>query len=448
MNQRGGVLFGRPAFRTVAELPETPDLAILTVQASNVNDAVRQCGARGIRAVLVVAAGYSEAGGTGVAAEKELAHTARASGVTLIGPNCMGLIATHSRLNGVGFLKLSPQPGSLSIVSQSGNIGVQMVVSAEQRGIGIDKYVTVGNEASTSALDVVDALRDDPDTTAILFYLEGVDDGRRFLEVMRRTTSRKPVVVLRGGLTDYGRRAAASHTGAMAGAADVFLAAARQTGCLVCTRPDESLDLALCLTALPLPVGRRVAVITLGGGWGVLAADELARSDLRLASLEPHVKAELDGLLPGFWSRDNPVDVVGSIGPNVAQRTLELVAESETVDAVVVLGVLRSPSTGWVFGDHPAEAQAPFGGGPFSVGETLLLEHVARLIERTSKPIINVPLRTLDAAVYPSRGRHKPVILSSPIAAAHALAGMSWYAEYVAARPSAGSPPTEQGTAR
>ena len=217
--------------------------------------------------------------------------------------------------------------------------------------------MTVGNQASTSALDVLDALRDDAQTAAALVYLEGVDDGRRFLDVMRRITRQKPVVVLRGGLTEYGQRAAASHTGAMAGAADVFLAAARQTGCLVRTGPDESLDLALCLTALPLPPGRRVAIMTLGGGWGVLAADELARNDLELALLEPHVLAALDELLPGYWSRSNPVDLVASVGPDLAERTLTLLAESEAVDAVVVLGVLRSPSTGWTSDDAAPAAR-------------------------------------------------------------------------------------------
>ena len=441
VNRRGGTVCGLPAFRSVAELPEAPDLALVTLGATQVNAVVEQCGERGIPVVLVVAADFSEAGEAGAAAEAELTQTARTSGVTLIGPNCMGLVATHSRLHAVGFLELRPQAGRLSVVSQSGNIGVQLVNAAERRGIGIDKYVTVGNEASTSALDVVDALRDDAQTAATLVYLEGVDDGRRFLDVMRRTTRQKPVVVLRGGLTEYGRRAAASHTGAMAGAADVFLAAARQTGCLVRTGPDESLDLALCLTALPLPPGRRVAIMTLGGGWGVLAADELARNDLELALLEPHVLAELDKLLPGYWSRNNPIDLVASIGPDLAERTLTLLAESEAVDAVVVLGVLRSPSTGWTSDDAGPAAGGPGAPGSdrFNPAEIAFLERVTALMERTGKPIVNVPLRPLEVATFPGGARHDPVILYSPVAAVRALAAMAWYAEYVAAQ--AGPPP-------
>ena len=295
--------------------------------------------------------------------------------------------------------------------------------------------MSVGNQASTSALDVLDALGDDPETAAVLVYLEEVGDGRRFIDVMRRITRKKPVVVLPGGMTDYGRRAAASHTGAMAGSTDVFLAATRQTGCLVRTGPDESLDLALCLCALPLPAGRRVAIMTLGGGWGVLAADELARNDLELAVLEPHVLAALDELLPGYWCRSNPVDLVAAVGPDLAASTLTMLAESEVVDAVVVLGILRSPSTGWT-SDDPASAGVPGGPGrgSFNPAEVAFLERVTELMESTGKPIINVPLRPLEAATFPGGARHDPVILYSPVAAVRALAAMAWYGEYVAAQ--------------
>jgi len=445
VNGRGGTVCDLPAFRSIAELPEVPDLALVALGAAQVNAVVEQCGERGIPVALVVAAGFAEAGEAGAAAEAELVDTARTSGVTLIGPNCMGLVATHSLLHAVGFLELQPQAGGLSIVSQSGNIGVQLVTRAERRGIGIDKYVSVGNQASTTALDVLDALGDDPQTAAALVYLEGVGDGRRFLDVMRRITPKKPVVVLRGGLTEYGRRAAASHTGAMAGSADVFMAAAHQAGCLVRTGPDESMDLALCLSALPLPAGRRVAVMTLGGGWGVLAADEVARNDLALAPLEPRVLAELDELLPGYWCRSNPVDLVAAIGPDLASHALTVLAESESVDAVVVLGILRSPSTGWT-SDDAAAAGAPGGPGrgSFNPAEIAFLERVTELMESTGKPIINVPLRPLEVATFPGGARHDPVILYSPVAAVRALAAMAWYGEYVAAH--GGPPPRRRAT--
>jgi len=433
VNGRGGTVCGLPAFCSIADLPEAPDLALIALGAAHVISVIEQCGERGIPAALVVAAGFSEAGAEGIDAEAELVRTARDAGVTLIGPNCMGLLATHSNLHAVGFLELRPQAGALSIISQSGNIGVQLVTRAERRGVGIDKYLTVGNEASTSAIDMLNALGDDEATAAVLLYLEGVGDGRRFLDVMRRVTAKKPVVVLRGGLTEFGCKAAASHTGAMAGASDVFMAAARQTGCLVRTGPDESLDLAYCLTALPLPAGRRVAVMTLGGGWGVLAADEVARNGLELAALEPHILSALDELLPGYWSRSNPVDLVAAVAPDLAASTLTMLAESDEVDAVVVLGILRSPSTGWT-SDDPAAAGVPGGPGRgnFNAAEVAFLERVTELMASTGKPIINVPLRPLEAATFPGGARHDPVILYSPVAAVRALAAMAWYGEYVA----------------
>lgn len=423
VNGRGGTVQDLPAFASVADLPETPDLALVAVKAAQVNAAIEQCGQRGIPAALVVAAGFSEAGEAGAALEAEVVETARRGGVTLIGPNCMGLLSLHSRLHAVGFLELRPPAGALSIVSQSGNIGVQLVTRAERRGIGIDKYVSVGNQASTSALDVLDALGDDPQTAVALVYLEGVGDGRRFFEVARRITVRKPVVVLRGGLTEIGGRAAASHTGAMAGEAEVFMAAAHQAGCLVRTGPDESLDLAMCLTALPPPKGRRIAVMTLGGGWGVLAADEVARAGLELAPLAPEVFAELDRLLPGYWSRSNPIDLVAAIGSDLAQRALTVLVESEMVDAVAVLGILNSPSTGAVTDEA--------GCGRFNAEETTFLTRVTELMESTGKPIINVPLRPLEIATFHGSARYDAVILYSPVAAIRALAAMAWYGEYV-----------------
>jgi acyl-CoA synthetase (NDP forming) len=433
VNGRGGTVQGLPAFAGIADLPESPDLALIALGATHVNAVIEQCGERGIPVAVVVAAGFAEAGEAGAAAEAELVTTARNAGVTLIGPNCMGLLATHSKLHAVGFLELRPEAGGLSILSQSGNIGVQLVTRAERRGIGIDKYVSVGNQASTTALDVLDALGDDPQTAAALVYLEGIGDGRRFIDVMRRITPKKPVVVLRGGLTEYGRRAAASHTGALAGSADVFMAAARQTGCLVRTGPDESMDLALCLSSLPMPAGRRVAVMTLGGGWGVLAADELARNDLELAPLEPHVLAALDELLPDYWCRSNPVDLVAAVGPDLANSALTALVESDTVDAVVTLGILRSPSTGWT-SDDAMSAGVPGGPGrgSFNSAEIAFLERVTELMASTGKPIISVPLRPLEAATFPGGARYDPVMLYSPVAAVRALAAMAWYGEYVA----------------
>ena len=327
-------------------MPAPPDLALLAVGAKQLEPVIAECGRAGVRAAVAIAAGFSETGSAGEEAERGLAQTAAEGGVTLIGPNCMGIIANATQLHATGFIALHPRPGKLAIVSQSGNLGVQLSALADRRDLGVRCFIGVGNEAQVSAVDVLEYLARDDGTSCVLTYLEGIDDGRRLFEVARATSLEKPVVVLRGGLTDSGGKAAASHTGAMAGSAAVYEAAARQAGLVTCTSVQEALDLTTALAHLPLPKGRRVAVITNGGGAGVLAADEMARQQLTLLDPPAELLAELDEILPPFWSRRNPFDMVATAGGDVGPRVVEAVTRCPDVDAVVVLSVLGVPNTG------------------------------------------------------------------------------------------------------
>jgi acyl-CoA synthetase (NDP forming) len=427
VNPKGGTYFGLESYPDLDALPEAPDLALLAVGARQAAGVVEQCGRRGIPAAVAIAAGFSETGPEGKLAEAALAATAAAAGVTLIGPNCMGLVSNERKLHATGFIALHPSPGNLSLVSQSGNLGVQMVMAAERRGIGLEKFIGVGNEAQVTIVDVLEHLHDDPRTGGIILYVEGIEDGRRFVDVASRTTADKPVVVLRGGRTDAGGRAAASHTGAMAGSAAVFEAAARRAGVITCTASDEALDLACSLTNLPLPRGPRVAVVTNGGGAGVLATDEVAQTGLlELATLPPDLIAELDGILPPFWSRRNPLDLVASAGGDVAARVLSAVAACDAIDAVIVLSVLGVPNTGDDV--RPATSTGEYEG--LSHWETAFVELVAQLMEATGKPIINVPDIPITRALFPSGGRFSPVSLPTPRAAAKTLDRMVWYARH------------------
>ena len=426
VSPHGGTFFGLPVSTSVEELPEAPDLALLAVGGRETGAVIEQCGRRGVRAAVVVAAGFSETGLQGRQAERELAQIATTQGVTLIGPNCVGLVSNETRLHATGFITLHPPQGPLSIVSQSGSLGVQIVKASERRAIGMDKFISVGNEAQVSVVHVLDHLRADERTKCVLMYVEGIDDGRQFMEVAARTAAVKPVVVARGGLTDLGGKAAASHTGAMAGSAAVYQAAARQSGLVTCTTTDEALDLAVALAYLPLPHGRRVAVVTNGGGDGVLAADEVARHGLSLADLPPELFEEVDGLLPPFWSRRNPLDMVASAGGDVAARVLAAVTECDAVDAVIVLSVLGVPNTG----DHerPGSSTGEYDG--LTPWETAFMGRVAELMEVTGVPIVNVPNVPIRQSVFPSGGRYAPVVLPSPRAAALALDRMAWYGAY------------------
>jgi acyl-CoA synthetase (NDP forming) len=424
VNPKGGVFFGVQAYTSLLDLPEAPDLVLLAVGGAQVKGVLEDAGKRGARAAVVLTAGFSETGADGAAQEREILQVAADHGITLIGPNCMGLLSNEVRLHGTGLVALHPAVGKLSFVSQSGSMGPTVINMCSRREIGLDKFISVGNEAMVSAFDVLDYLRDDPATDCVMLYLEGIDDGRHFLEAAKRTTEKKPVVVLRGGLTDAGGQAAASHTGALAGSAAVFRAAARQSGVVICGTTQDLVDLGACLAQLPLPKGCRVAVVTNGGGPGVLGADEVSLSGLELAPLPPELIASLDEVLPPFWSKSNPLDLVAAGFGDSGFKALELVARCDTVDAVMFLNFLGVPST--------SEARERLASGEFegfTPVEVAMLEKTAELMAETGKPIIHVPDVPVHGQV-PTGGEHTPVVLGSPRAAAQALAHMAWYGRY------------------
>lgn len=423
VNPRAGVFFGIQAYSSLAELPEPPDLVLMAVGGQQVKGVLEECGRIGARAAVVLAAGFSESGEEGARLEKEVVETARAAAITLVGPNCMGIMSNDRRLHGTGLVALHPPAGKLSFVSQSGSIGPGVVNACEQRGIGMDKFISVGNEAMVSAVDVLDYLGDDPGTQGIMMYLEGIGDGRHFFETAKRVASRKPVVVLRGGRTEVGSKAAASHTAALAGSYAVYEAAARQSGVVTCGTTQELVETGAALCYLPLPPGRRVAVITNGGGPGVLAADEVALNGLELAELPAALIKAVDGLLPPYWSRRNPMDMVAAGFGEAGLRILEMVARCEAVDAIISIAYLGVPSTG-------GEQRERSAGGmyvEFTPGEKRYLRLVSELMEETGKPIINVPDNQIMASEYGLGGRFAPVVLSSPRAAAKVLSRMAWY---------------------
>jgi acyl-CoA synthetase (NDP forming) len=237
-----------------------PDLVIVAVPAAAVRGVVEECARLGVKAVVVISGGFSEAGPDGAALEREVARIATDAGMTLIGPNCVGVMSSWRRFYGTGGVLTQPGPGPAGFLSHSGNMGVQLMASAEERHGGVGKFVGIGNEACVTATDLIDYFSGDAQTGLILDYVEGLDDGRRFMEAARRAALKKPLIVLRAGASEYGARAAATHTGAMAGSQQVFEAVVRQCGIIATSDPDEFIDLAFSLSYLPLPRGRRVAV--------------------------------------------------------------------------------------------------------------------------------------------------------------------------------------------
>ena len=329
-----------PCFPTISALPEVVDLAFIVLPPPLVLEAVRECGQCGVRAVVVITAGFSELGQeAGQNAETEMARIARETGMLLVGPNCAGIASPDPESLYSGMIYRYPLGGGMSIVSQSGNVGMTTLTWAQLHQVGIGRFVSSGNEAATRSEDYLHFLAHDARTKAILAYIEGTRDGRRFFETLREAAARKPVVIMKGGRTAAGQKAAHSHTGSLATATALFEAACRQAGAAVVDDVYQAMELTSAFVNQPLPRGHRVVIVSEGGGWGVIGADACAAAGLDVIDLPEAVFKELDSFLPAWWSRGNPIDLVAGNDRTLMSRSVETVLKSPEVDAVLVLGI-------------------------------------------------------------------------------------------------------------
>jgi acyl-CoA synthetase (NDP forming) len=360
-NPEGGEILGERILTTIDELPEgEADLVFVCTPASANLDLLKACAAKGVRAAFVTSAGYGEAGDEGRSAERELVARAHELGLLLVGPNGQGVVSTPASLC-AQIVAPYPPPGRIAIVSQSGNFVSSFQNYAGITGVGVSRAVSAGNAAAVTVPDFLEYFASDDATAVALAYVEGVTDGRAFFERIRSVARRKPLVLLKGGVTTGGQRAAASHTGALASDERIFEGMCRQAGA---TRPDtveEAFEAAATFATQPLPRGPRVAVLTTAGGWGVVTADAVARAGLELLVLPDDLRAAIDAKLPPRWSRNNPVDLAGAETRDTIPEVMELIATYDAVDAVVYLGLgiqsnqARVMRTGRFFPDHGLE---------------------------------------------------------------------------------------------
>ncbi len=326
------------AYPSVRDLPEPVDLAVIAVPRQAVPAVVEDCAARGVRALVVITAGFAEVGPEGRELQKQLAAQVRGHGMRLIGPNCMGLLNTDPavKLNAT-FVPVFPPPGRVAMLSQSGALGLAILAAAQRFQLGFSTFVSVGNKADVSSNDLLQYWEEDAATDVILLYLESFGNPRRFARIARRVGRRKPVVVLKSGRTTTGGRAAGSHTAALAASATAVDALLSQTGVLHAETLEEMFDLALLLGSQPLPRGRRVAVVTNAGGPGILCADTCESGGLILPELSAALRAQLNRFLPGSASVRNPVDMIASATPEQYQQAVTAVLCSGEVDALIVI---------------------------------------------------------------------------------------------------------------
>src|SRR5262249_5714365 len=344
---------GQPSHGDVAEVPPgRADLVfVCTPVAANV-ELLRACAKVGVRAAFVASGGYREAGAEGRALEDELVATANELGMLLAGPNGQGVISTADSMC-AQIVAPYPPAGTISGVGQSGHLLSSLRDCAVQTGVGVSKAISAGNLAQTGIADYLEYFAADPETRVALAYLEGVADGRRFADAVRRLTARKPLVLVKGGVAAEGQRAALSHTGSLPTDDRVFDGVCRRLPARRAPNVEHAFEWAATLATQPLPPGRRVVVFTTVGGWGVLAADACAAAGLELIPLPGELRARIDAMVPARWSRSNPIDLAGGETRDTVPEILDLLCAHPEVDAVVHLGLGIQAATANLFPSLP-----------------------------------------------------------------------------------------------
>jgi acetate---CoA ligase (ADP-forming) len=336
INPGAGEILGQKAYASVLDVPGPVDLAVIVIPYPIVPDALRECGKKGIPAVIVISAGFREAGEEGLERELELIEIAREYKMRLIGPNCLGVIDTFTPLN-ASFAAGTPPKGPMAFMSQSGALGTAVLDIALAGRLGLSKFASLGNKADVSEIDLLRAWADDETTKAILIYNEGLPNGAEFIDVAREVTRKKPVVAIKSGVTQAGSRAVSSHTGSLAGSEQAYQAAFRQAGVIRAESMEALFDTALALAYQPPLKGDQIAILTNAGGPGILATDALERSGLSLARFEYETIHALEQYLPDAASAANPVDVLGDALSDRYRFALEKVIADPNVDGVLVL---------------------------------------------------------------------------------------------------------------
>ena len=419
VNRHGGELADLTVYTSARDLPAGVDLAIVTVPSQAVLSVVDDCAAAHVRSLVVITAGFAEAGPEGRALQDQLTTKVRAYGMRMVGPNCMGLINANPGVSlNASFSPLVPPAGHIGLLSQSGALGLAILGFARQRGLGLSTFVSAGNKADVSGNDLLEYWDSDPTTNVILLYIESFGNPKRFARLARRISRRKPIIAVKSGRSRSGTRAASSHTAALA-ANDVAVDALfHQSGVIRADTLGEMFDIAALVATQPLPSGRRVAIVTNAGGPAILAADACEAAGLVLSSFNDETRARLAQALPPMASSVNPVDMIASAGPDAYRRTLESVLASDDVDAVIVIftpvDLVGAGAVIQAIRDGVAGGRASGGAGKPVVA--------CVMAEGGQPPPIDCPGEQLPAYAFPEN-------------AAHALGKAATHAEWTRQQP-------------
>ena len=336
VNPTAATVHSIKAYPSIADVPETVDLAMLVVPATAVLNIARECADAGVKGMVIISAGFKEIGGQGAEREKQLLEQLEGSGIRVVGPNCMGVMNTTPSVSlNATFAPSMPQPGPVAFLSQSGAMGVSILDHAQSLGIGISQFVSVGNKMDVSGNDMLEYWKDDPDTGLILMYLEGIANTARFVTLGQQMTRKKPLFVVKSGRTGAGARAASSHTGALAQTDLITDSILKQAGAIRAQTVEELFDYAMAFGKQPLPKGNRVAIVTNAGGPGIIIADSCEAKGLDVAALSDDTQARLSARLPEEASVRNPVDLIASANADSYEYALNCVLDDDGIDAVI-----------------------------------------------------------------------------------------------------------------
>jgi len=405
-------VLGVKAYPSVLHIPDEVDLAVIITPAPAVPEIIEECGQKNVKGAVIITAGFKEIGENGAKLQRRVREIAEKHNLSLIGPNCFGLINSDHRVRlNATFGKALPDSGNIAFISQSGAVGVTALEYAEAEGIGLSKFVSIGNKADINENDLLEYLADDEQTKVIILYLEDLVEPKRFMNIANNVTAEigKPILAIKSGRTSEGAKAASSHTGALAGSDEAYNSFLHQCGIIRVDTVSELFDYAKAFSGQPLPKTRNIAIITNAGGMGIMATDSVIRNDLQLSQYSETTKQKLREFLPLSASINNPLDVIGDSDEKRYSTALKMMLEDENIEGVITI---------WT---------------PTLMAETkTIAEEIAKLATNYSKPIMGCLLSLENTKeVIQTLWKSKIPYYPFPETAAKALANMSEFSEWM-----------------
>lgn len=402
INPEAGEVLGLQAYESILKVPERVDLAILAVPAALVPKVIGECGQKGIKAAIIISAGFREVGPQGEACEEETVRAAEKGGTRILGPNCLGVINASENLDATISRVIDPKKlksGNIAFVSQSGAFGASLYSWAQGKGIGFDKLISFGNMCDIDESDMFEYLATDEKTKVIVMYMEGVKDGRKFLKTAREVSVVKPIVIMKIGRSSRGSKAAKSHTGALTGSNAIYDAAFKQSGVVKAANTTEMFDFTKAFATQPLPRGKRMAIVTNAGGPGVAATDACEEEGLELAEIDDSTRNSIRALIPSFASALNPIDTTPQVGPRVNGEIFKILLGNRGIDGVISILVGSKPR------EYAEEAVSAHVGVAEKYGKPLLLswtvdksaEDLVMKLEENGVPVYETPERAVKS---------------------------------------------------